>query len=409
MNAVHAPDHSPDSTYAWWRLVASILIGTMACACTWTIVVILPMVQADFGTLRAGATVPFSAMMLGFGLGTVVLGRMADWLGIVRPLIASALLLGSGYILAGLAGDIAVFSVGHLLLGIGGGVGFGPLMADVSHWFVKRRALAVTLAACGSYLAGVLWPLTMNQTIPLYGWRATLVGIGVAIMTVMLPMTLVLRPRPTQATLAAAEGAINAARADLGITPNQVQILLTLAGFACCVAMAMPQVHIVAYCGDLGYGVARGAEMLSLMLGLGLFSRIGSGFLADRIGGPATLAIGSLMQGLALTLYLFFDGLSSLYLISGIFGLFQGGIVPMYAVIAREFLPPREAGVRIGVIVAATIAGMAFGGYASGLIFDATASYRLAFLHGIFWNMINLALALWLVKKRAQQPLPATA
>ncbi len=402
--------HQPDSTYAWWRLVATLAVGTLACAGSWTIVVVIPMVEAEFGTLRAAATVPYTLMMVGFGIGTIVIGRMADRFGIVTPVIGAALLLVAGYVISGLAPNFALFTAAHFLLGLGSGVGFAPLMADISHWFVRRRGLAVVIAACGSYLAGSLWPLIMNQTIPLVGWRATQIGIGIAILVLMLPLSLVFRSQPSHATITAAEGAMSAARADLGVSPGQLQALLTLAGFACCMAMAMPQVHIVAYCGDLGYGVARGSEMLSLMLGLGIISRVGSGFLADRIGGAATLAIGSVMQGLALMLYLFFDGLASLYIISGVFGLFQGGIVPMYAVIAREFLPPREAGSRIGVIVAATIAGMAVGGYASGAIFDATASYQMAFLHGLFWNMINLALALWLVFKRgAPQPMRAAA
>ena len=125
--------------------------------------------------------------------------------------------------------------------------------------------------------------------------------------------------------------------------------------------MSMPQVHIVAYCGDLGYGVARGAEMLSVMLGFGIISRIGSGFIADRIGGLATMLLGSALQALALLLYLWFDGLTSLYVISALFGLVQGGIIPMYAVIVRDFFPPQEAGTRVGLAVMATIVGMAFG------------------------------------------------
>jgi len=169
--------------------------------------------------------------------------------------------------------------------------------------------------------------------------------------------------------------------------------------------MSMPQVHIVAYCGDLGYGAARGAEMLSLMLFLGILSRIGSGFVADAIGGSATLLIGSLMQGAALVLYLYFDGLTSLYVVSGIFGLFQGGIVPMYAVIIRELLPPREAGTKIGLVVSATILGMAFGGYFSGLIFDLSGSYRMAFMNGVLWNALNLAVVAWLIWRR-RRPSP---
>ena len=398
-----APDkiYLPDSRYAWVRLASALAVGTLCSAGMWSVVVVLPTVQAEFGTERAGASLPYTLMMCGFAVGTIVVGRLADRFGLVLPVIISALFLTAGYVVAGLAPSLTVFALAHgLLIGPGAGAGFAPLMADLSHWFIKRRGVAVVLAACGSYFAGVLWPLAMKTAIPIIGWRMTHIGIGAILLAGMLPLTLMFRPRVSHEVLAAAESATAAARADLGISPNQLQVLLTVAGFACCMAMAMPQVHIVAYCGDLGYGVARGTEMLALMLGLGIISRVSSGFLADKVGGAATLALGSLMQGLALILYLFFDGLSSLYLISAIFGLFQGGIVPMYAVISREFLPPREAGTRIGVIITATIIGMAAGGYVSGLIFDWTASYRMAFLHGIGWNLVNLSLACWLVVRQ---------
>lgn len=391
---------APDSAYSWLRLALSLLLGTIACVGTWSVVVVLPAVQAEFGTLRAGASLPYTCVMLGFGFGNIVMGRIADRYGIVVPITGGAILLAAGYILAGLSGSLWQFALAHgLLIGIGGGAGFAPLIADLSHWFRRHRGLAVVFGASGSYLAGVIWPQVITWGLQSHGWRATHIGIGIVALAVMLPLAPFFRRRPAAETLAAAEISSAGAQGDLGLSPNRLQGLLALAGFCCCVAMAMPQVHIVAYCGDLGYGVARGAEMLSLMLFLGIISRIGSGFVADRIGGAATLALGSLMQGLALFLYLWFDGLSSLYIVTGIFGLFQGGIVPMYAVIIRDYLPPREAGMRIGIVMSATIAGMAFGGYVSGLIFDVFASYRIAFLNGLAWNLINLAIVGWLMLK----------
>jgi MFS family permease len=340
-------------------------------------------------------------MMVGFAFGTIVLGRMADRAGIVAPTLIAGACLGVGFVLAGLAPDLALFSAAHgLLIGVGAGTGFAPMMADVSHWFVRRRGMAVVVVASGNYLAGTLWPLAMNATIPLFGWRATYGAIGIVIASSVIPLALLMRRRPSAQTMARAEAATRAASADVGVSPRLLMVLLVVAGFSCCVAMSMPQVHIVAYCGDLGYGVARGAQMLSLMLFLGIVSRIGSGFVADAIGGSATLLIGSFMQGVALLLYLYFDGLASLFVVSGIFGLFQGGIVPMYAVICRELLPPREAGAKIGLVVAATIFGMAFGGYVSGVIFDATHSYRLAFLNGVLWNAVNFSVVGWLFWRR---------
>jgi MFS family permease len=185
----------------------------------------------------------------------------------------------------------------------------------------------------------------------------------------------------------------------IDLSPTALQGLLIVAGLGCCVAMSMPQVHIVAYCGDLGYGVARGAEMLSLMLGFGIISRIGSGFLADRIGGVATLLIGSVAQGTALLFYLFFDSLTSLYIISAMFGLFQGGIVPSYAIIVREAMPASQAATRVGIVIFASVFGMSFGGWISGVIFDATGSYAAAFTNGLAWNALNVSIMLLLLMR----------
>jgi len=193
-------------------------------------------------------------------------------------------------------------------------------------------------------------------------------------------------------------------RVDLRLSTNALTAILALASIACCVAMSMPQVHIVAYCGDLGYGVARGAEMLSLMLGFGIISRIGSGFLADRIGGIATLLIGSVAQGTALLFYLFFDSLTSLFIISAMFGLFQGGIVPSYAIIVREAMPASQAATRVGIVIFASVFGMSFGGWISGVIFDATGSYAAAFLNGVAWNLVNVTIMVsLLIRSRGYQ------
>jgi MFS family permease len=240
-----------------------------------------------------------------------------------------------------------------------------------------------------------------------YGWRASHITIGVLLLVTLVPLSALFRRKAAAESYAAAQVETDARRAGLGLSSNGLMWTLALAGFACCVAMSMPQVHIVSYCADLGYGPAQGANMLALMLGLGIISRIGSGFLADRIGGVKVLLIGSGMQGLALLLYTWFDGLTSLYIISAIFGLFQGGIVPMYAVIVREYLPPREAGAKVGIVVTATILGMAVGGLVSGAINDIFSSYRLAFLNGVAWNLVNLAVVAWLLMKPRQGRLAA--
>jgi MFS family permease len=404
---VNSDRYDPDGVYANCRLALSLLIGTVAGAGMWAVIVVLPKVQLEFAIDRAAASAPYTLTMFGFAFGTLAFGRLADRVGIALPLLISGLCLGAGFIIAGMASSLRVFSAAHLLLiGVGAGGGFAPMMADISHWFVKKRGLAVVVAASGNYLAGALWPLVMNVTLPQIGWRGTYVAIGVFVATVVIASSFFMRRRPSARMIAEAEEATRTARGASGISPRLLMGLLIVAGFSCCAAMSMPQVHIVAYCGDLGYGATRGAQMLSLMLFLGIISRIGSGVVADAIGGTATLLIGSMMQGLALLLYLNFDGLISLFVVSGIFGLFQGGIVPMYAVICRELMPPREAGAKIGIVVSATIFGMAFGGYFSGLIFDLTNSYRMAFLNGVLWNAVNLAVVGCLFWRRQKQRNP---
>ncbi|MFN5720324.1 MAG: MFS transporter, partial [Bradyrhizobium sp.] len=234
------------------------------------------------------------------------------------------------------------------------------------------------------------------------GWRATHIAIGVFTAVAMALALVVLRLLMGAATR---RSHVNAAppRVDLRLSTNALTAILSLASISCCVAMSMPQVHIVAYCGDLGSGVARGAEMLSLMLGFGIISRIGSGFLADRIGGIRTLLIGSIAQGSALLFYLFFDSLTSLYVISAMFGLFQGGIVPSYAIIVREAMPASEAATRIGIVIFASVFGMSFGGWISGVIFDATGSYAAAFTNGLAWNLLNVSIILLLLMRSRQR------
>jgi MFS family permease len=404
---VAARPSEPESIYAWSRLAVCVVLGTIGGVGMWSVVVALPAVQADFAVERAGASLPFTFTMIGFALGGVLAGRIADRFHIVPAIVVAAGLLGAGYVLGGLSGGLWQFALAQgLLIGVGCSVTFAPLIADVSLWFTRRRGIAVALAACGNYLAGVVWPPVLQHFMATAGWRATYVGVGVFCALAMIPLTLALRraappqPAPAASVTGFAGGGLN-------LSPAALTALLSIAGIGCCVAMSMPQVHIVAYCGDLGYGVARGAEMLSLMLGFGIVSRIASGFIADRVGGLRTLLLGSVLQGAALLLYLGFDGLTSLYVISALFGLFQGGIVPSYAIIVRENFPAREAGTRFGVVVMATLLGMALGGWMSGAIFDLTGSYRAAFANGLAFNGLNLGIVLLLLARRRRPRLAA--
>lgn len=395
-----------DGRPAWIRLAAIVALSTLGGVGMWSVVVALPYVQAEFGATRSEASLPYTLTMLGFAAGGILMGRLADRFGVLVPLLGGTLTLGLGYVLAGLADSLVMFALAQgLLIGMfGSSAAFGPLLADASLWFRRRRGIAVSLAAAGNYLAGALWPPVLQALIAAYGWRMTHIMVGIGCVVLMLPLVMMLRPRPPVQRSAVVSAAARAAEArPLGMGKGALTILLCCAGIACCVAMSMPQVHIVAYCSDLGYGVARGTEMLSLMLACGIVSRIGSGFIADRIGGLGTLLLGSVLQGVALLLYLFFDGLASLYVISALFGLFQGGIVPAYAVIVREHFPAREAGMRVGIVLMSTLIGMALGGWLSGLVFDVTGAYFAAFLNGIAWNAVNVVIVTTLLLRARGQ------
>jgi len=369
----------------------------------WSVVVALPTVQAEFGVARGAASLPYTLTMVGFGLGGILMGKLSDRHGVALPLAGATLALGAGYLAAAAAPSLLLYALAQgVLIGFfGSSAFFGPLLADISHWFEKRRGLAVSIVACGNYLAGTVWPPIVQQMIASMGWRQTHVVIGVVCLVTMLPLVWMLRKRAPHVPAAAAAAVAASARPplDLDLTPRTLQGLLMLAGVSCCVAMSMPQVHIVAYCTDLGYGPAAGARMLSLMLGFGIVSRLASGWIADRIGGLRTLLLGSVAQGIALILYLPSDGLTSLYVVSALFGLFQGGIVPMYAIIVRETFSSREAGARVGLVVMATLFGMALGGWMSGVVFDLTGSYQAAFINGILWNLLNLSIVVWLIRR----------
>ncbi len=395
----------PESLYACLRLAAALALMTIGGAGMYAVVVALPPVQAEFGVARADASLPYALTMLGFGVGGIVMGRLSDRFGVIVPLLIGGVCLGLGFIAAGAAASLWQFTLAQgLLIGfLGSSASFAPLVADISLWFNRHRGIAVAICASGNYLAGVVWPPILQHFFDGYGWRATYIGVGIFCLATMLPLAFVLRPRPPLISMETFTSKNKFNEKPLGLPPNALLGLLSVAGLACCVAMSMPQVHIVAYCADLGFGAARGAQMISLMMGFGIVSRLASGWICDRIGGLRTLLLGSALQGLALALFLPFDGLISLFVVSALFGLFQGGIVPSYAIIVREFFPPGEAGARLGVVLMATLAGMALGGWLSGVIFDLTGSYRAAFIHGIGWNLLNMTIAFWLLH-RARRP-----
>ena len=390
-----------DSRVAWIRLGVTLLVAVMGNVGMWAYIVIMPDVEMEFGVSRAEVSVPYVTTMVGFATGNFAFGRMSDKVGITLTLLAASLLMVGGYLLAALSPTLWALTAVQLAVGFGAAAFFGPLIADISQWFQRVRGIAVAVAASGNYISGAVWPVALEWAAGDESWRWIYTALAFATIVLVMPLALLLRRGVPDSPLNS--GALDQAQKsrDGGFSPRQMQYLLGLAGIGCCVAMSMPQVHIVSLCVDLGYGSAIGAEMLSLMLFGGVISRLVSGALADRLGGIRTLLIGSTLQAIALFLYLPAGGLVSLYVVSLIFGLSQGGIVPSYAVIVREYMPAKEAGSRVGFVMMMTILGMALGGWMSGWIFEVTESYQWSFVNGIAWNGMNIAITLMILKRTA--------
>ena len=401
-----------DSKTSAKRLGVILGISILGNCGMWVLSVVLPVIQQEFGVSRAQASLPYTITMLSFGIGGIYLGRVADRWGINRVVTIGALGVSSGFILSALAPNIWWFCLTHgVLIGfLGIASGFVPLMADTARWWRKYLGIAVAICASGNYLAGTLWPPIIQFGIGTVGWRATYIFIGIFCGVGMLVLNRLIRQPPPATSPAATTHlgkTIDRSR-PFGLSPSRAQWTLVVAGIGCCVAMAMPQVHLVAYCMQLGLSPLQGTSMLSLMLGLGVISRLLFGWISDHIGGLKTLILSSGLQGLALSLFLPFDGVVSLFIIAGLFGLFQGGIVPAYAIVIREYFPMTNMGNRIGTVIFGTLAGMAFGGWISGKLFDLTGTYAAAFLNGMAWNLLNLTICIWLYL-RTRRDIPHAA
>ena len=400
----------PDGPYAWARMAAALALMTIGGFGMFSISVILLPVATEFGLDRGEASLPYMLFTIGFGAGGIAYGWVAPRYGVARVVLIASLIYGAGFVMAAMAPSFWVYALAFgLPIGLlGASATFSPLVADISFWFEKKRGFAIGIVISGNYIAGTIWPPITQALVDAVGWRETLFLIGCFCLAAMPPLTLMLMRQPAE-TQATAQTAGGGSERPFGLNKEMAQGLLCLAGVACCVAMSMPQVHIVAYCTDLGLGAVHGANMLAMMMGAGVVSRLISGWISDKIGGFKTLVLGSALQLATLALFLPFDGLYPLYLVSFLFGLSQGGIVPSYALIVRQHFPARDAGWRIGAVMSFTLFGMAFGGWFSGEIHDIFGDYRAAVLNGMAWNVLNLAIAIWLLLRARRLLRPAMA
>ncbi len=372
-------------------------------------VVALKPIAAEFGTARSAPAIAGSLAYLGSGLGGILMGWLAERIGVRAVVMFGSVMVGVGLYVASQGGLTALYIGYGLLVGLVGTSGmFAPLMTYVTRWFDRKRGSAVALISSGQYIAGTLWPAVLQLGIERYGWRRTMAGFGLLVACTVLPLALVfLRRPPEEAVFGTAAAGPIAGQPVLGLSPNLVLGVLAAAIFCCCVTMAMPLQHLVAFCSDLGFTASHGPAMLSLLLACAFLSRQFWGWLADRIGGLRTLLATSVCQALAMSLFLTTQNEYGLFTISAIFGFGFAGLIPGYVLTVRELFPAGEASWRIPVLLFLGLAGMAVGGWLAGAMFDYFGAYAPAFAAGILANLANLALVgslVWRGRSSAYRP-----
>jgi MFS family permease len=388
-----------DSREGWLVTVVALAVASTCLAAPLVSTVAMKQIAADLGGYRSIPSAALSLSMLGTGIGGLAMGLLADRFGVRTVIIFGAAMVCAGLMLSA-GGQAWQLYVGHgLLVGLLGNAAIhAPLYVYVTRWFEARRGTALALIASGQYVAGAVWPPVFERVVAVYGWRQCMVGFGLFIVALVLPLAaLFLRPAPEQPD--AKPGAAGAASKDtvLDLPPNLVFGMLAVASFLCCIPMAMPAAHLIAYCGDLGLSAAKGAAMVSVLLVTAFISRQLWGWLSDRIGGLKTLLAGSLAQVTAMTGFLLTQDEAGLFAVAAAFGLGFSGLVPAYILALRQLFPAREASWRISALLLTAMSGMAAGSWIAGAIYDYAGYYAPAFAAGIAANLLHLCIAATLV------------
>jgi MFS family permease len=377
---------------SWFAACVTLAILTISYGSPLLIVVGLKPIQIALGTDRSVIALAGSLVWVGTGVGGIPMGWLADRIGI-RPVIAiGTVAMTLGLAVSTIGGTVPLY-LGHgLLIGlIGNGAVYAPLLIYVSRWFDRRRGTAIALISSGQYIAGVFWPSVFERGIAAYGWQTTMLAYAAVVLVGILPLLLLLRPVPRAVGSGPAMHA-GRDRSVLGLRPNLVQGVICVAGFCCCIPMAIPSSHLVAFCSDIGISPVHGAAMLSVLLGCAFVSRQFWGAMADRIGGLRTVMVGSACQAAAIAAFLLTQNEAGLFVISGVYGLGFSGIIPSYSVAIRDLFPSAEAAWRIPTVLFTAMSGMAVGSWLAGRIFDHFGSYAPAFATGVVFNLLNLVL-----------------
>jgi len=387
-----------DGKHAWIAACVTLAILSISFGAPLLVVVGLKPMQEALGTERSVLALGGALVWVGTGLGGMLMGPVADRTGIRAIVALGAIMIAGGLAISAIGSVVAIY-VGHGLIGLGNGAIYAPLLIYVSRWFDRRRGTAIALISSGQYIAGVVWPSVFGRSMTAFGWQATMLSYAAVVLVVILPTLPLLRPMPVQwvvdpdARVGRSRGTV------LGLRPSAVQALMCVAAFCCCVPMAVPSAHLVALCGDIGIAPAHSAAMLSVLLGAAFLSRQLWGAMADRIGGLRTVLIGSACQAVAIAAFLFTQSEAGLFAISAAFGLGFSGIIPSYSVAIRDLFPSAEASWRIPTLLMVSMAGMAFGSWFAGALYDKFGFYAPAFAAGVLFNAANVLMIGFLVRQ----------
>jgi MFS family permease len=402
---------SIESRSSW--AAASLTLGILSVSYGAPLIVVVGLkpIAASLETNRSVVALAASLVWLGTGLGGILMGRVADRIGMRRVAIFGASMTALGLAVSAIGQTWALIVGSAVLIGLlGNSAHFPPLVTYVSRWFDRRRGTAVALISSGQYIAGVVWPAVFQHSMGSFGWQATMLGFAVVVAAAIIPLALLLRPPPPPVRPEGSAVHLRRRAQALRLQPNLVQALLCGAAFLCCVPMAMPAGHLVALCSDLGIPATRGAAMLSVLLGCAFVSRMFWGWLADRVGGLAAVFVGSACQALAIAAFTVIRDEAGLFAVSAAYGLGFSGIIPAYVVAIRELFPSAEASWRVPTLLFTGMSGMAFGSWFAGALYDHFGFYAPAFAAGALFNLGNLLVIGFLVARLARQsPLPAVS
>ncbi|MBH67056.1 MAG: MFS transporter [Rhodospirillaceae bacterium] len=398
--------------YGWVIIFCSLGLNTIGLGAPNILFVSLKPIASDLGTLRWVPSFAYSLMMLGAGVGGILMGLWMDRRGIWQPALFGALMIAFGaFMVSFTEGRWTLWIANGLLIGLfGKSAMIAPLIANGMKWFDRRRGLAVAIIASGQGLAGVIWPPIFQHLNDTVGWRQTFLYFGIFAICAMLPMVWLIRYRPPENIEdSKMETEISGRNLPLGMSSLNLQLLLWIAVICCCSAMAMPVVHLVSHGTDLGYSTVDAARLLSVLMAVGFFSRIGFGMLSDKVGPIVTLLIGSASQATMLLVFAAVDSLAGLYVAAALFGLGFAGIMPCYPLIIRLWFPVKQIGWRVAAQYLAAGIGMAIGGWMAGHIFDLTGSYAFAFVGGFAFNLVHLIIVSGLYLRFKRQEVEVTS